>query len=624
MHEAAAASRGARLLNRHPLESYSAYLDGHCLTDAEVEGLRRWIAASEKNATEFIEFAILHAAVTERLRLGRLLDDLASHRSGGGITASLVAEAIREIETNSPRVILPLPSQEPTLQGQSLWQILVPVAAIAAVLMLAAWGFWQTAEEVALPAEKPIAAVPPAPKPEPPRVAARLSTSFNAQWADDATVTAGREFLEGSQLHLVSGVIKLEMLGGAAVVIEGPSQFRLPGPDSLQLERGKAAVRIAEGGNSFVLDTPTMHVIDLGTEFGVESFDGGDDQVMVFDGSVALATAQQAAPTGEAAAASQNLQVGAGFQVSIESDEQLRDGAVQPEVLTNPRYFFRPDEIDVRLRALAGSAADKKLAAHYERQRLAGLLAYQGFDAASGGQEFAIGLNGSGLDAQAIVKFVAEGESKRGGIDVESGPVFMVLDTSPTGPFAGARLVNDIGLIGRSDSELWLTWRARRIRANADNPGSAGVSLMFGDRNDFDEPVFLGRGFGEDETLVVQTAWGKARPPQGERITTAVDFVPSEAGVQSRIVDDEEHAWLVRIQFRDGADAVSLWIDADLETLDPEQPQAVLDGVDVEFDRIRMAVNRGDEVWRFSEFAAGLSPQALHKLAHVAEFQVDQ
>jgi hypothetical protein len=314
----------------------------------------------------------------------------------------------------------------------------------------------------------------------------------------------------------------------------------------------------------------------------------------------------------------------AGFQVSIESDQQLQGGAVQPEVLTNPRHFLRPDEIDVRLRALAGSAADKKLAAHYERQRLKGLLAYQGFDAASGGAEFAIGLNGTPLYAEANMKFVPDANAMRGGIDVQGGPVFMWLDTSPTGPFGRAGLVSDSGRVGRSGAELWLTWRARRIRGVAEHDGSAGVSLMFGERSDMDEPIFLGRGHGADETMVVQTAWGGAAPPEGERITAAVDFVPGEPGVQSRLVDDQEHAWIVRVEFRDGPDAVSVWIDEDLETLDSNQPQAVLEAVDVEFDRIRLAVNRGDEVWRYSEFAAGLSPQVLEELAHVAEFQVDQ
>ena len=81
-------------MNRHPLETYSAYLDGRCLSDAEVGALREWIVADPKNAVEFVEFAVLHAAVTERLRLDRLLDDIASHRSGG-IAPSLLASAIR-------------------------------------------------------------------------------------------------------------------------------------------------------------------------------------------------------------------------------------------------------------------------------------------------------------------------------------------------------------------------------------------------------------------------------------------------------------------------------------------------------------------------------------------------
>src|SRR5262245_41510512 len=105
MHQAPAPHRRSWLLTRHPLETYSAYLDGHCLSDAEVDALRSWIAADEDNAVQFVEFAVLHAAITERLRLDRLLDDLASHRTAGGISPSLLASAIREIELNSPRVL---------------------------------------------------------------------------------------------------------------------------------------------------------------------------------------------------------------------------------------------------------------------------------------------------------------------------------------------------------------------------------------------------------------------------------------------------------------------------------------------------------------------------------------
>jgi ferric-dicitrate binding protein FerR (iron transport regulator) len=165
--------------------------------------------------------------------------------------------------------------------------VFAPAAAVAAVLLIGAWGLWQTSD-VPLPnqgadSQPVIAAVP---KPAPPKVAARLATSFDAKWLDPAAMVLGQDVLEGSRLTLLSGVVQLDMVGGAAVVIEGPTDLELTGPDALRLKQGKTAVRIADGGQSFVVDTPTMQVIDLGTEFGVETAASGDEQVMVFDGSV--------------------------------------------------------------------------------------------------------------------------------------------------------------------------------------------------------------------------------------------------------------------------------------------------------------------------------------------------
>ena len=40
--------------------------------------------------------------------LGRLLEDLAAHRRDGAMSPAMLAEAIRDIEINSPRVALPL------------------------------------------------------------------------------------------------------------------------------------------------------------------------------------------------------------------------------------------------------------------------------------------------------------------------------------------------------------------------------------------------------------------------------------------------------------------------------------------------------------------------------------
>jgi hypothetical protein len=618
-------------LNKHPLESYSSYLDGHCLSDAEVEGLREWISADEQNAEQFIEFAILHAALTDRLRLGRLLEDLATHRTPSGIRQSLLSEAIREIESNSPRVIIPAPQPEAAPQGLPMWQTYSLSGALAAVLLIAVWGFWQGNAPLAPPQApkegQPIAAATP-PQASAPKIAATLSTSFDAQWAGKKSMALGRKVVEGERLSLKSGVVKLDMLGGAAVVVEGPSELKLTGPDAFRLDHGKAAVRVALGAASFVVDTPTMQVVDLGTEFGVQTGAAGDNQVAVFDGKVALERPSPAeTQTGlrdQPVSSEPAVQVGAGYQVSLPAGKTFSEEAVRPEVLTNSRQFLRPDEIDVRLRALAGSQSDQKLAAHYERQRLSGLLAYEGFDAASGGAEFALGMSSPAISPQANMQFVSDAGGDRSGIDVQGGPVFLLLDTSPAGPLSRAGLLADSGRIGRPGKELWLTWRCVREKAVSDNPGSAGVSLMFGDRSDLDEPVFFGRGFGTSEALLVQSAWGDAPPPDGRRITSEVDFDVRTPGVQAHQVDEREHVWVARVEFRDGTDRISVWVDVDLSELNPAQPQAVLEASEVEFDRIRMAVNRGEAVWRFSDFAAAADWRTLERLSHVAEFQADK
>jgi hypothetical protein len=623
MHQTSAPHGRSRLLTRNPLESYSAYLDGHCLSDAEVAALRTWIAADENNAIEFVEFAVLHAAITERLRLDRLLDDLASHRTAGGISPSLLANAIREIELSSPRVLERPQPMEPLAETAAIfpWSTAATFAAVAATLLVAVWGFWRNSPEIPLPqVDMPRPAVASA-KQQPPQVVARLATSFDAKWRN-GEMARKQKFFAGDTISLSSGVAQFDMEGGAIVVVEGPTEIELSGPDALKLSQGKAAVRVAEQGESFVIDTPTMQVIDLGTEFGVETSASGTAQVMVFDGTVAIGEASAGETSESSAAAAQAPRLEAGYQVSIDANEAAAISGVQPEVLSNPRHFLRPDEIEVRRRALAGSEFDRRLAEHYERQRIDGLLAYQPFDPTSAGREFAIGMGAQGVTTMANVSFV--GDIGRGAIDVQNGPAFIWLDTSPMGPLAKAGFLKSNGLVGETGSELWLMWTTKRLQAKPESNGSAGISLMFGDRSDFDEPIFIGRAFGEGEEICMQTAWDGGVPPSGQRVDVDLDANLALRGIQTKKVDDASHRWLARIEFREGTDRVSVWIDDDPKSVDVDAPQAVIDVVDVEFDRLRLAVNREDELWRFSNFAAAAKVTALAHLEKVGAFTIDE
>lgn len=615
------------MLTRHPLECYSAYLDGHCLSDAEVDALRSWIGADEANAIRFVEFAVLHAAITERLRLDRLLDDLASHRSAGGISPSLLASAIREIESNSPRV-LELPHPEEDLADAPAtfpWPAVATFVGVAATLLIAVWGFWEYSASIPpLPqvaVDQPV--VPPAPaappKPEP---VAELAMSFDAKWLGEA-VNRRQQVFAGHSMSLLSGAAEFAMRGGAIVVVEGPAKLELNGPDALMLSQGKVAVRVAEGGEPFVIDTPTMQVVDLGTEFGVETTASGAANVMVFDGVVALAESNDQEPADAFAAATANgPRLEAGFEVCVDQDESVLAKASAPAILANPRHFLRPDEMEVRQRALGGSEYDKRLAEHYERQRIKGLLAYQPFDPNSYGREFAIGMGAQGVTSEAGVTFV--GQAASGAIDVQNGPAFIWLDTTSTSPLARAGLVKPNYRVGESGHELWLTWTTKRIGAKNDSTGSAGVSLMFGDRSDFDEPIFAGRGFGTTEELCLQSAWNGGIPPAGERVDVNLDADLGVEGVQIWEVDNDAHRWLARIEFRDGADRVSIWADVDAASVNAKAPHAVIDTVDVEFDRLRLAANRDEESWRFRDFAAATDLKALTDLKKVGDYRIDE
>jgi hypothetical protein len=162
------------------------------------------------------------------------------------------------------------------------------------------------------------------------------------------------------------------------------------------------------------------------------------------------------------------------------------------------------------------------------------------------------------------------------------------------------------------------------MKAASNDQGSAGLSLMFGDRDTDNEPVIMGRASGNVEQFIVLSAWGGAPPPQGKILSAMIDFDVETPGAQDRAVDDQEHSWVARVEFGDSVDRVSVWVDAELATLNAARPQAMLDVSNIEFDRIRMAVNRGDEVWRFSDFAMALNPRALDQLSQVAEFRADQ
>lgn len=88
----------------------------------------------------------------------------------------------------------------------------------------------------------------------------------------------------GDNLKIAAGMVQLEFVGGAQVILNGPSEFEVLGTTSARLVAGSLTGR-SEKGN-FTLHTPKAEVVDIGTEFGVAVANAIGTNVAVFEGEV--------------------------------------------------------------------------------------------------------------------------------------------------------------------------------------------------------------------------------------------------------------------------------------------------------------------------------------------------
>jgi hypothetical protein len=121
------------------------------------------------------------------------------------------------------------------------------------------------------------------------RPVATLTASTGATWNQSRHDKPPREnsaIRADEVLELTSGQAQLTFADGARVVLEGPCQFVPQNTGRGRLERGKLRASVPAQAIGFAIATPTIEIIDLGTEFGVEADVKGQTDVEVFQGKV--------------------------------------------------------------------------------------------------------------------------------------------------------------------------------------------------------------------------------------------------------------------------------------------------------------------------------------------------
>ena len=150
----------------------------------------------------------------------------------------------------------------------------------------------QSADKSPIPNPKSEISPPPIPNPQSTirnPIVARLDRTKDATW-DEAARPSGNELRAGQRLILKEGLAQIVFDSGATVVLEGPAELELgtrnaergtrnvptsnfqlsTSPNSCSLTLGKLFARVPKQAHGFTVHTPTLKIVDLGTEFAVE------------------------------------------------------------------------------------------------------------------------------------------------------------------------------------------------------------------------------------------------------------------------------------------------------------------------------------------------------------------
>lgn len=119
--------------------------------------------------------------------------------------------------------------------------------------------------------------------------AAKIVGTSELVWVDAGESMQLETILLANQtLEIESGLLEIEFGDGAQVVLEGPARFTIESHGVGDLQLGKLAARVPSKAIGFTIKTPSLTLVDLGTEFGLEVESSGATRAETYQGLVEL------------------------------------------------------------------------------------------------------------------------------------------------------------------------------------------------------------------------------------------------------------------------------------------------------------------------------------------------
>jgi anti-sigma factor RsiW len=157
--------------------------------------------------------------------------------------------------------------REPKLQSsRSRWLSWRPLAAAAAVFiaLLGLVALWWPQQGVAVEV-------------------LQATSDVSAEWTKGSRVRL-------DEVKLVYGEVQMRLSSGVVLDVTAPVEMKFLDAMHVRLLHGRMSADVGEQGKGFTVLTDAGEVVDLGTQFGVESDAKGESRVAVFSGEVKVRT----------------------------------------------------------------------------------------------------------------------------------------------------------------------------------------------------------------------------------------------------------------------------------------------------------------------------------------------
>lgn len=187
-----------------------------------------------------------------------------------------------------------------------------------------------------------------------PRAVATIARLAGVRWSDPATAPAAGSALAPGWLRFEAGLVQLEFFSGASVIVEGPAEFEIRSERAAFCLAGRFRANVPEPARGFVVESPSVALIDLGTAFGMEVARGGGGEVFVYEGAVRLTQMG-----GRAA----QREIPGGHGVRVDAAGQVSD-VVRPAIdYATSADLARRQHAEARVRLAEWRQTDRMLAA---------------------------------------------------------------------------------------------------------------------------------------------------------------------------------------------------------------------------------------------------------------------